>query len=401
MTGFFVSTRLLQRIAAVWVLACSAYFYVTALANPYAEWDMLVYAASAELLNDTPYEEIHAKVYSELEQRLSAEEFERITSDGYYREVMYHDPEAFMEQLPFYRIRVTFNSLMAFASRNGIDVYTAGHVISATAVLCCFLFIWFAFRHHIHPALQLLLPVAFYKYTRELQVMEQILADSLACLWVAFICYAYAKRSRLLYPLLAVAVLVRVDLFIFAGLMLMLLLLTERIRNWGYIIITGAIVVGVFLAIQRWADSYGWQALYYFAIISEMSATHPSAYSTTGFSFSEYVHSLFYPPRWISKMYVITIVCSAVTLYLSRRNNAVTDFQQRLCEVSGICLIYIAVHYLIFPQLYLRFFVAQNMMVFTAFVVLVSGYLRFPLSIPGSIRQSPISQCRSLHNRKQ
>ncbi|MEM7256561.1 MAG: hypothetical protein AAF404_04140, partial [Pseudomonadota bacterium] len=297
MSGFHISTRLLERVAVVWVLACSAFFYVWSLANPHPEWDMLVYAASAEVLNQTPYEEIHPRVYSELEQRLSAEEYAHITMGDYYRTVMYENADAFMEQLPFYRIRVTFNSLIAFAGRHGISLYTAGHVISATAIISCFLFVWFVFRRNIHPLLQLLMPVVFYKFTRELEVMQQILADSLASVWVAFICYAYARRSALLLPLIAVSVLVRVDLFIFSGLMLMLLLLTEKIQKWGGIIFCGCILVSVFLAIQHWADSYGWQALYYFAIISEMSATHPSAYSDTGFTFGEYVHSLFYPPR--------------------------------------------------------------------------------------------------------
>ncbi|MEM7257613.1 MAG: hypothetical protein AAF404_09520, partial [Pseudomonadota bacterium] len=78
------------------------------------------------------------------------------------------------------------------------------------------------------------------------------------------------------------------------------------------------------------------------------------------------------------------------------------DFQRRLCEVSGICLIYITVHYLIFPQLYLRFFVAQNLMVFTAFAVLVSGYVRMPLTMPGTIQNLPVSSTRtSVSNRRQ
>ncbi len=389
MTGLLLSNRLMQRIALVWVLVCSAFFYYSSITNPHAEWDMLVYAASAEVLNSTPYSEIHPKVYSELESRLSAGEFEKIARGDHYRSVMYEDADAFMEQLPYYRIRVTFNSLLAFAGKHGVSLYTAGHVISATAIILCFLFIWFAFRSHIHPVLQMAMPLVFYKFTRELEVMQMILADSLASFWVALICYAYVKKSNVLLPLIAVSVLVRVDLFIFAALMLMLLLLTEKIHKWGPVILCGCIVASIFLAIQQWADSYGWKTLYYFAIISEMSATHPSEYSSAALSFSDYVYSLFFPPRWISKMYLVTVFCSAVTLYMWKRNPDINDFQRRVCEVGGICLLYIAAHYLIFPQLYLRFFVAQNMIIFTAFAILVSGYLRFPIAVPGSLRQYP------------
>lgn len=386
--AMIVSTRLIQRLAVPWVLICSAFFYFWSIANPHAEWDMLVYAASAEMLNSTPSAEIHPKVYAELESRLSTEDFARLTSGDHYRTVMYEDPDAFMEQLPYYRIRVTFNSILAFAGRHGISVYSAGHVISATAMVLCFLTIWFVFRQHIHPFFQMAMPVVFYKYTRELEVMQQILADSLASLWVALICFTYVRKSTCLLPLIAVSVLVRVDLFIFAFLMLFLLLLTEKIQKWGPILLTGCGVLCAFMAIQYWADSYGWKSLYYFAILSEMSATHPSVYSDISFSLSEYLYSLVYPPRWISKMFWVTMFCSIVTLLL-KHNRMITDYQRRVCEVSGICLLYIAAHYLIFPQMYLRFFVAQNMIIFTAFAIVVSGYIRFPLVLPGNLNQYP------------
>jgi hypothetical protein len=399
MTGAVFSSGLIKRIAAVWVLVCSAIFYLWSIANPNAEWDMLLYAASAELLNDAPYSEVHEKVYSNLERRLSAEEFSAISGGDHYRTVMYEDAQAFMEQLPYYRIRVTFNSLLALASSQGFDVYAAGHFISATAIVLCFLLLWFTFRNHIHPLIQMVLPIVFYKYTRELEVMGQILADSLASLWVVFICIAYTRRSALLLLLIGVSVLVRVDLFIFAVLMLLLLLYTERVRRWPPILLTGGVVICIFLAIQQWADSYGWKSLYYFAILSEMTATHPSVYQGLSFTLAEYFHSLVFPPRWVSKMYVVTALCSLATVLLPRWYPLTSDLQRRVCEISGICLLYIAGHYLIFPQMYLRFFVAQNMVVFTAFSIVLTQVIRSLVAAPADLKRlSVLAQGKRLHD---
>jgi hypothetical protein len=375
MINALTTTDMLKKVAAIWMIACSALLFTFAVTHPLAEWDMLVYAASAEKLNGTPANEIHAKVYDDLQAKLSAEEFQRITQGDSYRTAMYEDEGAFLEQMPFYRIRVTFNSILAFAGRSGIGIYEAGHFVSATAFTICFLLVWLGFRQYIHPLFQLTMPVLFYKYTRELEVMQQILADSLASMWVAIICVAYTQKSRFLLPLIAVAVLVRVDLFIFSGLMLMLLLLTEPKHRFPAVFACGAFLVTAFLLVQNWADSYGWKTLYYFAFISEMSATHPSIYSHIAFTFQEYVTALYDPPRWISKMYLVTVLCSMVTLIFWNHARGLSEFEHRVCRVSGICIIYITAHYMIFPQMYLRFFVAQNFMVFTGFAVIMTCYI--------------------------
>jgi hypothetical protein len=106
-----------------------------------------------------------------------------------------------------------------------------------------------------------------------------------------------------------------------------------------------------------------------------MSATHPSIYSHIAFTFQEYVTALYDPPRWISKMYLITVLCSMVTLIFWNHARGLSEFEHRVCRVSGICIIYITAHYMIFPQMYLRFFVAQNFMVFTGFAVIMTCYI--------------------------
>ena len=61
-------------------MVSSAAFLAYALANPMAEWDMLAYAASAEALDTSNYELIHSRVYGELKERVTEEEFDTIAA---------------------------------------------------------------------------------------------------------------------------------------------------------------------------------------------------------------------------------------------------------------------------------------------------------------------------------
>ena len=85
------------------------------------------------------------------------------------------------------------------------------------------LVIWGSLVNRIHPVVQIILPLLFYNYTDNLQVIRIILADSLATLWAASICIAYLRKSRMLFVLIALSALFRIDLAIFAGLVLSLI----------------------------------------------------------------------------------------------------------------------------------------------------------------------------------
>ncbi len=364
---------MLQLITTLWVLVCGAAILAYSLANPIAEWDMLAYAASVEEMKGATPEDIHNKVYSELKARTTTAEYEALTNSNNYRVVMHNDVGAFNEQIPYYSIRVTFSALLANIHNLGVSVFDAGYWVTATAFVLSLLVLWGALNDRIHPVFQLLLPLMFYKYTKDLEVVRQILADSLSALWVVFICIAYLRGTRLILPLLALSVFVRVDLAIFSGLVLLVLFATSERKRYFELVACGVALVAAFLFVQEWAGSYGWKTLYYFAIISDMLATHPSEYGQIGFTVNEYIQSLFDPTRWISRMFWVTAALSFViiVIWISAR---LDNFNKKVCRISIVCMLYIALHYLIFPHLYLRFFVGQNMMIFAGVSLLLSHF---------------------------
>ena len=362
----------LQLIVSLWLIASSAAFLAYALANPIAEWDMLAYAASAETLDSSNYELIHSQVYGELKERVTAAEYDFLTSANSYRQTMHQDVVAFTEQLPFYSIRITFNTLLASLSDFGISVYDAGHWVTAAAFILALLVLWGSLNDRIHPVLQMLFPLMFFKYTKDLDVTRQILTDSLAAVWVVFMCIAYVRKSSLLLALIALSVFVRVDLIIFSGLLLLLLFVTSERKNYLSLFSCGLVLLASYFIVQHWAGNYGWSTLYYFAIISDMLATNPSEYGKLGFTLQEYLSSLF-NPEWVSRMYSVTAIFS-IALLVAWNTGFSNDENKRICRISSVCMLYILIHYLIFPQMYLRFFVGQNLMIYAGFAILCTHY---------------------------
>ena len=362
-----------QLIVSLWLIGSSAVFLAYSLANPIANWDMVAYAASAESLDTSDVELIHSRVYGELKDRLSEDEFNTITADNSYRQAMYSDAEAFGEQIPFYSIRITFNTLLATLRDFGISVYDAGYWVSAIAYTVALLALWGSSNDRIHPVLQMFFPVMFYKYTMDLEVTRQILAGSLASVWVVFMCVAYLRRSSLLLPLIALSVFVRVDLIIFSGLLLLVLFMTSERKKYLSLFSCGLVLLASYLVVQQWAGNYGWSTLYYFAIISDMLATNPSEYGKIGFSLQEYINSLFHP-GWVSRMYRVTALFATILLVVWKMGGSIEEDNKRVCRITTVCMLYIVVHYLIFPQMYLRIFVGQNLMIFAGFAILCTHY---------------------------
>ena len=294
--------RSLQLVATLWLLVCGAAFLVYSLANPIAEWDMLAYAASAEAIDGTAPEEIHKRVYAELKEHATATEYEAITSANSYRKTMYEDAQAFNEQLPYYKIRIAFITLVKTLRDLGVNIYDAGHYVAALAFILSLLLLWASVRGHIHPVFQLALPLAFYKYTRDLEVLQQILADSLSSVWVVLICIAYLRESRWLLPLIAFSVFIRVDLAVFSGLMLLMLFATGDRKNIIKLFVCAAIynaqTMLILLTLLLYSPSLA--NIHISNIINENAALTPNiGLIQRDVSTSEFRYSLNVNPIWL------------------------------------------------------------------------------------------------------
>ncbi len=366
-----------NRVLALLFIAtyCIAQFAHTLL-NPSEVWDMLGYAASVHSLTGASSAEIHATVFSDLKAYATPAEYQELTSSTPYRITMSTDPEAFSQQIPFYKIRLLYVFLLLALTKCGIGMYEATHILSAAFANAGILVLFLGLRNYVHSVLWIVVPVFFYGITTNQLLIQQGGVDTFAFFWMSLTVVCYLRGSKFMLPALALCVLVRTDLIIHAALMFTVLLLTDKtIRT--QVVLWGLATLVIYFTVNTWAGNYGWKALIYFVFVTEMSATHPAIYSAhVNFSVSEYLGFIFNRYDWISKWLWLSIGCALASLFVYFRylrppaNHSPRDKDSlmawRMNIVSATCVAYVVLHYLLFPAIFMRFFIGSCLLMVLA-----------------------------------
>jgi len=101
-----------NKLFSGFILFSSLFFFIYSLYDQEQNWDMLGYASSAISLESEDPVYIHDYVYNELRNYVSDEDFEKLTNGSSYRKTMFEDPDAFIQQIPYFKIRIVFVSLI-------------------------------------------------------------------------------------------------------------------------------------------------------------------------------------------------------------------------------------------------------------------------------------------------
>jgi len=102
-------TRFVQGLVVVLcLLFCVRSVRQAAAVSPLYNWDMIPYIALAIAWEEDEPEVIHRRAYEAIADELPAEEFAKLVGGG-VRRVRAEDPAAFYEHLAFYRARVLYN----------------------------------------------------------------------------------------------------------------------------------------------------------------------------------------------------------------------------------------------------------------------------------------------------
>jgi hypothetical protein len=240
------------------------------------------------------------------------------------------------------------------------------HIISAGLGSASLLIIYLGLRKQVLSLFWLITPLVLFGVTIDLRTIQQGGVDIFAFFWLSLTIVCYVRNSKLLLPTVALCVLVRTDLIIFAALLLVVLLLTDK-SNRKQITIWGIVTLTAYFSVNTWAGNYGWHALIHFVFVTDMSATHPAVYSQfSSFNFQDYLGFLVAPSSWISKWFWLCIGCFLVSFcsYYRLRKSlpSQTKFHaflamQRLNIICLLCIAYVVIHYLFFPAIFMRFFI--------------------------------------------
>jgi hypothetical protein len=370
------------------VVCCVAFFYI-AVTYPIQNWDMLGYAGSVASLSETDPHLLHQWVYEEFRAYATPGDFHTLTQSTNYRQTMFEDADGFVQQIPFYKIRVAFVLLIALMAKLGVNIYDAQHLLSAGFGSAGLFLLFLGLRQYIHSLLWLAVPYFFYQFTQDLVVVRFAGVDSFAFFWVALTLVAYVHKSPLLLPLLACSVLVRTDLILYVGLMYALVFLGDY-SKWWLLGIWGAVCAGLYLWVNHWAGNYGWQTVFYFVFMTDMEATHPSEYSQIGVGLQQYLQVLA-RPQWVSKWLWFSVAASmfAMLLYWYQlRESEHRGVVGRFCLLGLVAIAYVIVHYLLFPVIFMRFFVAQYLVMLMAPMAAITAWWRQSIALEFTAAES-------------
>jgi len=366
-----ISNKPLSRLLSGFILFSSAFFFLYCLYSQEQNWDMLGYSASAVSIEDKDPAYIHDYVYRELRNYVSDEDFEKLTNGDSYRETMHKDPDAFIQQVPYYKIRIIFVSLIFILMSLGVNVFAAGHIISAAAAALGFIIFFYAYKKITEPAFWVLMPFYFILCGVH-DAGQGVSADTLAFLWFGLICYSFINKHWAIFPLLVVSTLIRTDMVVFVALVLCYyFIFRPDLRSRS--LITAVITAILYIFVNKVVGNYGWNTVFYFVFISDMQATHPDEFSKLGLSMQQYLATAMNNLRLILPenkfwLFVVNVLLQLI-LFLNLKSVSLNNKKEKIITLAMdpvisltiICCGYIVLHYLLFPALWPRFFIGQYM----------------------------------------
>lgn len=325
------------------LFTCSVFFY--SLANPVYNWDMIPYVAVAKNFEIKDAQKLHAFVYDGLKQAVPPQTFQELVT-GDYRKTISKNPEAFSEQLSFYRFKIIYILLLAGLGKLGMPIFFASHFISAVAVFAGLWLLFPIIKKNLSPlfiALFALLSLLF----RITWLAGLSTPDGLAFLIMIAIAYLLLEKKRALLFALPLAIFVRTDLIILGA--LMTLYTFFRFPKWrAASVISFVLSCAAYLGLNAYFENYTWQTLFYFSFIE--SVPYPSR--ITEINVAQYLHILFEQTLklFMQKEFLAYLAAIFITLAGFRRNPFIA--------LIIIMFLYTIIHFLLFPATSLRFFIA-------------------------------------------
>jgi hypothetical protein len=332
-------------------------------------WDSLAYAGCVLQFENSDTDKIHRSVYDLLKTSADDKTYLQHTSGNSYRETLSECAECYNNTLPFYRIKILYIALIYIIHKLGVSLFFSITLISGAFyfLACITIYIWLgkSVTNEIHRLIaSLLLSVSPFLINASSNTTPDMLSGFLILLSLY-----YMIVNRNLY------------LFMF----FMLLSITARPDNiFLYVIITGILIsqndfskqkkllyagaaVGVFIVIliNIWSGSYGYSTLFYHSFVERL--TNPAEFNiaiTPQIYFKGLVNWAFmFKYSLVGLQFLILLI--ALYIRLKTSENIKNDVESLILAGLGLSII---LHYIIFPLIDDRFFIAQYVVIDILFV---------------------------------
>lgn len=351
---------------------------VISVTRPMHNWDMVVYAAAAKSFEENDINRIHSFVYSRLRQSVPDDEYRALAApegsdpDSVYRNIIRSDPEAMAEQLPLFQIRPLYTGIIYIMYKLGVNIYLATHLISGLAVLAGITLLYFISRSTLPTYMTYLVPFGA-AAAGVLSLAKYSTPDGLAFFAVLISVYLMTRRkTAFLLVILPLITAVRTDLIIYI-LPLCMILLAGGWQSKAGICASGLVSIAAYILINTWYSNPGWSTTFHSEFM-EVSA-YPLSSDTT-VSFSDYLRILSREAGnlLLHKKFLLYLPVSAASLILIFCGAGRKALAGPLPAAALASILYVAIHFLVFPDAHERFFAAQYIIGGIAFLYAADIY---------------------------
>lgn len=230
-----------------------------ALRQPSYSWDLVGYIGSSISSSDpqTVYREAFAAI-----QPIRSDK--GIQLENPYRVDVAANPFHFAEQLPLYSIKPAYVALIKALHRLGLPYPKSAVVISATSNFALAMLLWFWLSSHVEGVLLFVAGTLIMLSPNVLELSRWATPDALAMLVVAAGLYLILGRQKYFWgsALLVLAVWIRTDSVVLAGIVMFVLLLRGRLEFLQFVSLS-ALALGSYFVIGHYSGDYGWSVLFY------------------------------------------------------------------------------------------------------------------------------------------
>lgn len=346
----------------LYILASAVVVFFVSVTTIEINWDALGYAGVAYERYYEDDQALHAAVYQDLASTVSQVDYERLTASSSYRSTTAADPEAFIQQLPYYKIRLLHSYAIQALHAMGVNVFHAAVYVSAFFAALGLLVAYVVFGRWMDAGMVYLIPFVFY-LSDGLVLGKTVSADSMAFVAMLMVIGFYLMQSRLLFFALVLCVLIRTDLLLLCGSVVGLQFLKKPDMRVHCIVAFIAVVL-IYMWIGSYAGNYGWRVLIEFVFATDLKLAYPADVVDISWRFDDYIGFLF-SGLLVNSAIVGTIIFSAIAYFTFIHPAGLWNFKANylrwladvnLLDVWLISMAYIAAHYLFFPVLLSRFF---------------------------------------------
>lgn len=267
--------RLLDRLAAVFMVLSVAAIAAYATFKPDYNWDMVAYVATALENRVQDAQELHRETWAQIDAGSSPEQQFKLKQSNPYNLHQWENPDDFQSQLSMYRVKVAYVWLLrALEPVNGL--VNASILLSVLPSIGFGLIgLWWLWRENALQAAFVLVPMLLLAdYSRMTtavtpdMLLALVSAAALYCLW--------RGRDALAGVLLFASVFIRPDnvILIFA------LLIAAVLFSWRWLPMAITFVASMIAisVISKYGEHPGWWAHFYFSCVqiqNSMANFHP------------------------------------------------------------------------------------------------------------------------------